>query len=139
MNGKNKRLSQFFKKIQGERHSKEFGSFLVFRDWACSNGYEEAAILMRFDPDKAYSRENCYWGDPGKAMVDDYLYIAAKWDRFIDKIRQGMNLPPIMTANPCMGCPDARKCDEGDSVCGTRLRYWDKTMNDIKNGNGEES
>jgi hypothetical protein len=142
-----KRLKDFFQKIHTEPHSREFDSFPVFRSWAYKSGFAEDAVLLRLDPDKPFNRDNCYWEMPGrpdttdtpderevpeKVMVEDYCYIVAKWDRFVDGVRQMLNLPPIMTADPCTGCPNARKCELFDTVCKTRMRWWDKRMKDIR-------
>ena len=145
MNDKDKRLSEVFKVFRREPHSRGFGSFSVFRSWSYRNSYEEGAALAKIDPDKPFSEENCYWDPPAerepnerevseKVMTEDYCYIIAKWDRFVDGVRQALGMPPIMTADPCTGCPNARKCELFDTVCKTRMRWWDKKMADIRHG-----
>lgn len=144
MKESDKRLKDFFQKIQTEPHSRGFDSFPVFRNWAYKSGFTEDAVLLRLDPDKPFNRDNCYWempdggeipddrGEPEKVMTEDYSYIIAKWDRFVDGARQMLNLPPIMTADPCTGCQKARQCELYDTVCKTRMRWWDKRMRDIR-------
>lgn len=46
---------------KGVRVCPEWQDFLVFYNWAISNGYEEGLSIDRVDPDGDYSPANCRW------------------------------------------------------------------------------
>ncbi len=42
-----------------------FGSFLAFRDWALSHGYQDNLTIDRVDSTKDYGPDNCQWMTQG--------------------------------------------------------------------------
>lgn len=133
-----KRLRNIWADIKKRPHARDVDNFLLFREWAYGHGYGEETLLRKINEDLPYSKDNCAWTTPEKAWVDDLRYAAARWDRFVDGVRIRCGLGPIITTNPCAGCPRAKKCDDADSVCETRKRYWDVKMAQIRKRNKEE-
>lgn len=117
-------------------HEQAFSSFVLFRKWSYQNGYGPETLLRRFDETLPYSRENCEWTVPGKVVNDHVAANIAQWDRMVDRVRIQYGMGPIMTSNPCTGCPKAGLCEARSLVCKTRLRYWDKKMSQLRKALG---
>lgn len=134
MDAFDKRLKEIWTEMMGtKRVHKRFTSFLVFREWANKNGFEPDAELCLTDPNGMYCEGNCYFDS---VRPDDTIVgrLTASWDRTVDAIRLSRGLPPLPMSNPCPGCPDEAKCEKADTVCATRLRYWDAGMERLRGG-----
>lgn len=67
------------------------GNFSAFREWAMSNGYDDAKSIDRIDNDRGYSPCNCRWADARTQCsnrrtchmltVDGQTHTIAEWSR----------------------------------------------------------
>lgn len=124
--------------MREKEHERAFQSFVVFRKWSYENGYGPDKLLRKVDESLPYGKANCEWVTLGKTVTDQVTANVAQWDRMVDRIRDARGMAPIMSGNPCIGCPRAESCDSRGDVCKTRMRYWDQRMAQIRKALGAE-
>ena len=130
-------LKQIWDEIRGSgRVHKRFLSWPIFYAWAFSKFVPGAKLVLK-DESGLYSPENCCFQGGSEEERDEESETAG-WDRTVDAIRQLFGFPPLPMGDPCPGCPDAERCEKHDTVCTTRIRYWDATMARIKTAKAEE-
>ena len=94
----------------------EWNDYIVFRDWALANGYDDSKSIDRIDVNSGYSADNCRWvGSVAQAnnrrntkyyMVDGISKSLAEWAREFDipyktlwkKVKAGNQLKDIIGA-----------------------------------------
>ena len=118
------------------RVHKRFLSWPIFYSWAFKQFSPGAKLVMK-DESGLYSPENCCFQGGSEEERDEESETAG-WDRTVDAIRQLFGFPPLPMGDPCPGCPNAERCEKNDTVCATRLRYWDATMARLKTAKAEE-
>lgn len=133
MDAFDKRLKRIWQGIVSSGNvSKRFRSFQLFRSWSYENGFSTETELIRLDPDGIFGEDNCAWSEWPKQDTSAVRRNVAAWDRMVDGIRQICSLPPLEMADPCPGCPNEGRCEQEDTVCKTRMRYWDAAMARLK-------
>jgi hypothetical protein len=90
-------------------------SFIAFRDWAYSNGYDETLTIERKDNNADYSPDNCIWADK---ITQENNKTNTRWVTFMGRTQslfdwaREMNLPYRRLAKRYrLGWPDERILD----------------------------
>lgn len=101
-------LHKKYYKDKGITYCKEWGSFIVFKNWANNNGYIDGYTIERIDNSKGYYPENCKWIDkkeqPKNRTSNHYVEIDGetktiskwceeydiKWTTFYQRLKYGI-------------------------------------------------
>lgn len=95
-----RRLYAYWKKIRVYSDAEEFQTYPGFYNWAMENGYTIGAKLFRYDFDKPYSPDNCFWSGRAERGGDDTppardAEWEKKWDDAVNRIRKHFGMAPI--------------------------------------------
>lgn len=74
---------------RGISMSSEWFDYIVFRDWALSNGYKEGLIIDRIDNNGNYEPGNCRWVDIKTSLLNRDLTNVGSKSRKIDRNKAG--------------------------------------------------
>ena len=55
---------RFKKEYQGIQRCSEWDDYIIFKNWAMANGYNESLTIDRIDGTKGYYPDNCRWVTP---------------------------------------------------------------------------
>ena len=85
--------------IGSQRYKDIFATFLEFYDWSMANGFVLGAKLVRRDPTKPWTLDNCRWGMPPEKKStlwgDEQREAIDKWNKTVNRIRIHYGLTPF--------------------------------------------
>lgn len=76
-----------------------FPTFQQFYDWAMENGFVCGAKLGRKDPNKPFTKDNCFWVMPENKQtnitVDEKNEFIDRWNETVNRIRVHYGFEPF--------------------------------------------
>lgn len=99
-----RRIYGYWKRIRKHEVAPEFVEYPSFFKWAMANGYRIGAKLLRYDEDKPFGPDNCYWLSHEECVgmkqskaptINRNLAWERHWDETVNRIRRHYGMKEI--------------------------------------------